>query len=35
MRCRAMQALWKLALEPVEETLADREAAAVGVLWPA
>jgi RNA-directed DNA polymerase len=23
MRCRAMQALWKLALEPVEETLAD------------
>src|SRR5476649_3009748 len=23
MRCRAMQALWKLALEPVAETLAD------------
>ncbi|CAL8477034.1 reverse transcriptase domain-containing protein [Caballeronia sp. S22] len=23
MRCRSMQALWKLALEPVEETLAD------------
>lgn len=23
MRCRAMQALWKLALEPIAETLAD------------
>ena len=23
MLCRAMQALWKLALEPVSETLAD------------
>jgi RNA-directed DNA polymerase len=23
MRCRAMQALWKLALEPISETLAD------------
>jgi len=23
MRCRAMQALWKLALEPVAESLAD------------
>ncbi|WP_353817029.1 reverse transcriptase domain-containing protein [Mesorhizobium sp.] len=23
MRCRAMQALWKLALDPVAETLAD------------
>ncbi|MFL9999370.1 reverse transcriptase N-terminal domain-containing protein, partial [Paraburkholderia sediminicola] len=23
MKCRAMQALWKLALEPIAETLAD------------